>query len=295
MNPQTVPTQTASSQNLDPQEFTFLGQENYRMVYQIITPPVQPRAVVLVVHGNSEHQGRYLHVRQALAARGFLVYSYDHRGHGKSEGIQGDVKQFQDFVLDMASMIKIIKADQPALKLFMIAHSLGGLIATHYLMDHQEQFAGAVLSSPALDIGSDVSEFIKKISPFVAKLLPLVPITESNRQKESALSRDLEIQRLFDADPLCYQGKIRARYGYELLKAAQSLVGRGRDLVLPLLIQHGGEDKLVNPGPTKAMFERVRSSDKTFRVWEGARHEVFNELEKVKTIEFVGDWLEERV
>lgn len=276
-------------------ESSFLGQENYRIVYQTLTPEVKAKAVVLIVHGNSEHQGRYLHVRQALCARGFVVYSYDHRGHGKSEGIQGDIKHFQDFLLDMQHMVKIIQVEQPTLPLFMIAHSLGGLIATHYLLNHQDQFKGAVLSSPALDIGSDVPDFIKKLSPLVSKIAPLLPITKSNNQKESALSRDLEVQRLFDADPLCYQGKIRARYGHELLRAAEALQGRGRDLVLPLLFQYGSEDKLVNPSPTKALFERVRSRDKTLKIWQKARHELFNELEQDETIAFVGDWLEARV
>jgi acylglycerol lipase len=284
-----------TSNTSNPSEFSFLGQENYRIVYQTLAPHTKAKAVVLVVHGNSEHQGRYFHVRQALCARGFMVYSYDHRGHGKSEGIQGDVRHFQDFLLDMQHMVKIIQADQPTLPLFMIAHSLGGLIATHYLLDHQDQFKGAVLSSPALDIGSDVPDFIKKLSPLVSKIAPLLPITKSNNQKESALSRDLEVQRLFDADPLCYQGKIRARYGHELLRAAEALHGRGRDLVLPLLFQYGSEDKLVNPGPTKALFERVRSTDKTLREWKDARHELFNELERDETIAFVADWLEARV
>lgn len=272
----------------------FRGERDFRIAYQVDRP--EPfHANVLIVHGSAEHRGRYRHVVQALVNAGFQVYSFDHRGHGESDGIKGDVEHFGYFVEDLKQMVGIIKEKDPEQPLFLVAHSLGGLISLHFLWNHQSIVSGAVLMSPALDIGSDVSPALKANAAWVARLFPLWPIAPANRQKESVLSRDPSVQEAFDRDPLCYTGKVRARYGHELLKAGEFFQTRGRSITLPLLIQYGTADKLVHPGPTRDFFERVGSLDKTLKAWEGARHELFNELEKDQAIETVVQWLKGHV
>src|SRR3990172_13210604 len=48
------------------------------------TPKTPSRALVIFVHGFTEHCGRYEHVAQALVARGVAVHALDLRGHGRS-------------------------------------------------------------------------------------------------------------------------------------------------------------------------------------------------------------------
>lgn len=276
-------------------EHFFRGERGFRIVYQATQPPSSARAVVVLVHGNSEHMGRYAHVVSALAARGFAVYNHDHRGHGKSEGVRGDVEDFRFFVRDLDQLVEIARGQHPGLPAFLIGHSLGGLIAFTYALEHERKLAGLVLMSPALEFGADVSPLLKQLSGVVARALPLLPITPSHKQPESVLSRDPEVQRLFDADPLCYSGDVRARYGSQLLQAAKYARARGRNLRLPVLIQYGTADKLVSPEGAKALYKRLRSSDKRMVEWEGARHELFNELEKSRVILGVLEWLEERL
>ena len=284
---------------MTPTEHFFSGEKDFRIVYQISEPHSAAsygpaRAVVVLVHGNSEHMGRYAHVVEALAARGFTVFNHDHRGHGKSAGVRGDVEDFGFFVSDLRKLVELARAHSPNLPIFMVAHSLGGLIALTYTLEHESTLSGLVLMSPALEFGADVSPLLKRLAGVIAKAAPLLPITPSHKQPDSVLSRDPEIQRLFDEDPLCYSGDVRARYGYELLKAAQKVKNRGRKLTLPILIQYGTDDRLVSPGGAKALFTRLRSSDKTLLEWQDARHELFNELEKGQTIETLIAWLEER-
>ena len=284
---------------MTPTEHFFSGEKDFRIVYQISEPHSAAsygpaRAVVVLVHGNSEHMGRYAHVVEALAARGFTVFNHDHRGHGKSAGVRGDVEDFGFFVSDLRKLVELARAHSPNLPIFMVAHSLGGLIALTYTLEHESTLSGLVLMSPALEFGADVSPLLKRLAGVIAKAAPLLPITPSHKQPDSVLSRDPEIQRLFDEDPLCYSGDVRARYGYELLKAAQKVKNRGRNLTLPILIQYGTDDRLVSPGGAKALFTRLRSSDKTLLEWQDARHELFNELEKGQTIETLIAWLEER-
>jgi len=284
---------TPSPQN--PSEHFFHGERDFRIVYQISRPQGPARATVVLVHGNSEHMGRYAHVVQALTARGFTVFNHDHRGHGKSAGVRGDVEDFGFFISDLKKLVELARAENPDLPLFMVAHSLGGLIALTYTLEFESTLSGLVLMSPALEFGADVSPLLKRLAGVIAGVAPLLPITPSSKQPDSVLSRDPEIQRLFDADPLCYSGDVRARYGFELLKAAQKVRNRGRKLKLPVLLEYGTDDRLVNPRASKALFERLTTPDKTLLEWKDARHELFNELEKVEVIESVVGWLEARI
>jgi len=278
-----------------PSEHFFPGERDFRIVYQISKPQSAARAVVVLVHGNSEHMGRYAHVVVALTARGFTVFNHDHRGHGKSAGVRGDVEDFGFFISDLRKLVELARAQNPDLPLFMVAHSLGGLIALTYALEYESTLSGLVLMSPALEFGADVSPLLKRLAGVIAAAAPLLPITPSNKQPDSVLSRDPEIQRLFDADPLCYSGDVRARYGFELLKAAEKVRNRGRNLKLPVLLEYGTDDRLVNPRASKALFERLTTPDKTLLEWKDARHELFNELEKDEVIETVMGWLEKRV
>ncbi len=283
-------TPTPASQT----EHFFHGERDFRIVYQVSRPSSSAKATVVLVHGNSEHMGRYAHVVWAMTARGFTVFNHDHRGHGKSAGVRGDVEEFGFFISDLRKLVELARAENPDLPVFMVAHSLGGLIALSYTLEFESTLSGLVLMSPALEFGADVSPLLKRLAGVIAGVAPLLPITPSNKQPDSVLSRDPEIQRLFDADPLCYSGDVRARYGHELLKAAQKVRNRGRNLTLPILMEYGTDDRLVNPRASKALFERLRTPDKTLLEWKDARHELFNELEKAEVIESVVGWLEKR-
>jgi alpha-beta hydrolase superfamily lysophospholipase len=100
------------------------------------------------------------------------------------------------------------------------------------------------------------------------------------------------VQELFDSDPLCYKGNVRARMGYEMMRAAEDGRNRAAELRLPLLVMYGVEDKLVNPSGAKLLYERASSADKTIKAWDDCRHEIFNEPEQAEVIAFMADWLD---
>jgi alpha-beta hydrolase superfamily lysophospholipase len=116
-----------------------------------------------------------------------------------------------------------------------------------------------------------------------------------NASGESALSHDPRIQKAFDADPLCYHGKVRARMGYEMLRAGAEARAWLAQLTVPLLVMAGSEDTLVNPSGSELLIKQARSADKTLKVWAGCRHELFNELQKEEVLSFMADWLDAHV
>lgn len=274
---------------------TLTGAKSLRLVYASVLPEHAPRAIAVLVHGYGEHMGRYKHVVAALTERGYIVYTIDHRGHGESQGARANVERFGYFVDDLHQLVLRARAEYPDLPLLMIGHSMGGLIATHYALRHQRDLAALVLSGPALQIGDDVAPLLKKLSSVIARVAPSLPVTPASKSPESVLSRDPVVQEMFDSDPLCYTGKVRARMGYEMMRAAEEGRARASELRLPLLVMYGTEDKLVNPSGAKLLYQRASSADKTIKNWPDCRHEIFNELEKDEVITFMADWLDQRV
>lgn len=109
------------------------------------------------------------------------------------------------------------------------------------------------------------------------------------------LSRDPEIDRRWDADPLTYKGKLRARFGHQLQTATIDTQTRLDQLTLPLLIMHGASDQLTEPRGSVLVHDRAQSADKTLILWPDLRHEIFNEPEQEEVIAFTIRWLDERI
>src|SRR4030042_5845401 len=82
---------------------TFKGLKNFSLYYQCWLPAKEPRAILLVVNGLAEHSGRYKNVVDYFVPRGYAVYSYDHRGHGRSEGLRAFVEQFSNISTTLTS------------------------------------------------------------------------------------------------------------------------------------------------------------------------------------------------
>ena len=253
-----------------------------------------PKALVILVHGYAEHVGRYAHVLEELVARGYAVFTLDHRGHGESAGRRASVARFDHFVDDLHLLVRRAREAYPPLPVFLLGHSMGGLIAIRYALrpDHQADLAGLVLSGAALQVGDDVSPLLKRLGAVLAAVVPNLPIVP---RRSGILSVDPEVERRFKADPLCYNGRIRARLAHEILRAGADARARLDQLTLPLLAMHGTDDRLTNPAGSRLLVERARSSDKTLKLWPGHRHEIFNEPGRAAVIACVTDWLDARV
>ncbi len=271
---------------------SFIGQLGLCLSSIKSEPEGPPKAVAVVVHGYAEHMGRYHHVMEMLNQHDYVVFMLDHRGHGESEGPRACVEKFDYFVDDLHVFIQKVKTAYPDLPLFMVAHSMGGLIGTHYAIRYESYLDGLILSGPALHVGDDVPYLLKMISKYLAKFVPnLALLPKAN----GVLSRDPEVERRFRADSLCYNRAMKARMGYELMIAAEKGCSQMAQLSLPLLIMHGTVDKLTNPSGSKQLYAEAQSQDKTLKLWPEYFHEIFNEIGKEDVLAFMLAWLDERV
>jgi len=240
-------------------------------------PVDDPARLVVLVHGYGEHIGRYEHVARALTERGSAVIGPDHVGHGRSEGEQALVEDFETVVDDLRKVVQQARGELPVV---MVGHSMGGLIATRYAQRHREELAGLVLSGPAIGLGPVIEGWLAAPEP------PSDPIDVA------VLSRDPAVGEAYAADPLVWHGGWK-RPTLEAFVAADEAIAAGPGFgALPLLYVHGAEDQLVPAGLARPVVERLAGPDSDLRLIDGARHEVFNELGQEETIALVADFAE---
>lgn len=252
-------------------------------------PAEPPRAVVLLAHGYAEHAGRYDHVAARLNRAGYGVYAVDHWGHGKSDGEGGFVPRFSVFTDGMAELLRRVEAEHPGLPRLLLGHSMGGLIATLFLIERQDAFAAAALSGPAIVPGAPPSRLTLALSNLLSRFLPRLGVLTLDAE---GVSRDPAVVAAYRADPLVYTGKIGARLGKEMIDAMTRAREGAGAIRLPILIQHGAADSLAAPEGSRFLFDHVASADKRLEIYPGLFHEIFNEPEREAVLGDLVAWFD---
>lgn len=254
--------------------------------------PARARGIALVVHGLSEHSGRYAHVLDHLAEAGLAGFAQDHRGHGRSARTLGDIESLDDVLADLAILHRDALTRLPGLPVFLVGHSLGGLISTLYL-ERTPSIAGAVINAPALDVPDDVPGPIRKAAGIVAKFAPRLALQPF--YDPESLTHDAEVVARVKADPLFYKGKVRARTGAEILRAIPRAIAGLGQIRQPLLATHGAADRTVPVRASEALVGGVASRDKQLHLFDGMLHEVHNEPGRAEVLARWSGWIGERL
>ncbi len=255
------------------------------------SPPVTPRASVVILHGLKEHSGRYDLVGDRLARDGYAARAFDLLGHGNSEGRRCYVSRFDRYTEELASFLERVRRGEPEAPVFVLAHSMGGTVAVLLALYQGLDVRGLILSSPVLQPGEDVSPLLVRLSKVVGAVLPWVPAV---RVDEAALSRDPAVAREVRRDPLVPSGNAPARTGAELLRAIELIDARIEYLSLPLLVLHGTADRLADPDGSRYLAENVSSGDVTLKLYEGFYHETLNDPERDRVVDDILRWLDAR-
>jgi alpha-beta hydrolase superfamily lysophospholipase len=269
-------------------EAKFEGKKNLTLYYQCWLPERRPKAILLIAHGLAEHSGRYKNLADYFVSRGYGVYALDHRGHGKSDGTRIYIDRFDDYITDLRTFHGLIRKENPETKVFLIGHSMGGTIAVAYSIKYQQDLTGLITSGASLTGAVAAPPLLLAMASIASALLPKAGITVLDA---SAISRDRSVVEAYENDPLVYRGKIPARTGAELARMWRELPPLMPEIKLPVLILHGSSDRLASPQGSKLLYERVSSTDKTLKIYDGLYHEVFNEPEREQVMQDVEQWL----
>jgi alpha-beta hydrolase superfamily lysophospholipase len=241
---------------------------------RVWSPAGPPRAALVLVHGMSEHSGRYEHVGRFLADRGIVVYAHDHLGHGRSGGRRGWVARFDDLLDDVDRVHATASGEWPALPLFLLGHSMGGLVAAAYVLERPRKPDYLVLSGPAI---------VPLLAPGERTIDP------------TRLSKDPDVQRAYMEDPLVLRERVHDELFVRLADGLAYLPGRAREIRMPTLLLHGGDDPLCSAEGARMWLESSPDLDLTVHVYPSGRHEMMNETNKDEVLADLWAWCSSRL
>jgi alpha-beta hydrolase superfamily lysophospholipase len=264
------------------------SKDGTRLFWRASAPEGEAKAHLAIVHGYGDHSGRYLGTIDALVAKGFSTSAIDYRGHGKADGARADVVKWTDYLDDMEAFWRKAKELSRGKPMFVLAHSHGALIATHWIAQKPADLRGAVLSAPFYALAFKPPP----VKIFAAKLIRgiLPGLSMSNELKGDQLSRDPAWQKETAADPL-YLHSTTPRWFFECMAAQERLTGLGASLTAPLFMGAGSDDPIAATATAKGFFDTIGSADKTWKTYQGFRHEILNELGKEQVIDDIAQWI----
>lgn len=251
-----------------------------------------PRASLLLQHGYGEYAGRYVmsynRLIPNLNALDINVYAFDAEGHGRSPGPRGATDMKRAVAHHLAAREVLETREEP---LFMMGHSLGGLITAASVAYRPEGVSGAVLSAPALKI--ELNPALKAIAGFLASIVPTARLTPP--LDADAISRDAAVVEKYRNDPMVITKAPAARLGATAIKVLERARSSFSDWDVPVLVIHGDADRLTPIEGSRAFVEAIGASDKQLVEFAGGYHELLNDHEADKALATVLDWLKPRL
>jgi alpha-beta hydrolase superfamily lysophospholipase len=256
------------------------------------------KGVLTLVHGLGEHSGRYCAVVKALTAAGYAVYAFDNQGHGKSEGQRGHIDRWQDYRDNTQAFLQLVRQQEPTAPLFLMGHSLGGLIVLDYILrnarsaQHQSlNVRGIIVSAPPIQLMNGTASSVRiMLARLLSGLFPR--LTLQMGLDKSGLSRKQEIADEIAEDPLIHSC-VTLRWGSETLNTIEWVKSHIDQLDLPILLTHGDADPIIAPDGSREIFQQIQTPDKTLTLYPGSYHEPHNDLDADVVVTDLVNWLNE--
>ena len=269
---------------------SFTGQNGTDIFYRHL-PAENEKARLVIAHGLGEHSGRYINIFNRLVPAGYSIWALDFCGHGRSQGKRGHVDTFDHYILDLKKMIEISRQNSAGDgKLFLLGHSMGGLIALNYIEQFPETVDGAVASSPGLGMTVQVPA----VKAFMGKVMSSIwpGLSMGNELDASKISHDPDVVKAYIDDPLVHD-RVTVRFFTEFLSAMAEANTNVSGIKVPILLQVAGDDHLVDAQSSKQFFNRLDVQDKTLHFYDNLYHEIYNEtrVEKEAVIDDLEKWL----
>lgn len=259
-------------------EGTFETKDSKELFYQS-WEPVSVQGTIVLVHGFAEHSDCYDQLVAGLESLQYKIWAYDMRGHGRSPGARGYVKDFSAYVTDLEDFVEYVKEQSTfASPLVVIAHSMGGLVTLRSLIDRGSQGIDTVcLSAPFLDFAAKVPVIKDFASRILARIAPTM--TLDNGIILNHISRDPNWVERSKKDFYRHE-KISPPTYLGMVENMAYVRERSNKLTMPLFFQVAGDDKIVSTQATCDFFNGLQNSDKQMIIYKDSYHEIFNDLNR---------------
>ncbi|WP_425802705.1 alpha/beta hydrolase [Desulfitobacterium sp. Sab5] len=271
-------------------EGTFLDSRGTKLYYQAWHPGNQLRAVIVGIHGHGDHSGGLGNMIQYFVPQGYAWYGLDLRGHGRSSGLRGHVQSWADFRDDLGAFISLVRDHEGEVPIFLLGHSLGGLISLEYSMRYPEDLSGIIAICPPLS-------YIR-YSPIMAKALKVLSLINPDFSTEqepdyTKLTRDAEVAESLAEDPLRHD-LMTAGLWREILKAQNWVKKHPYEFHIPLLMLQGLDDKITPAEGTRRFFYSLSLANKEYQEYEQTNHRPFDDVNRAEVLGHLLTWLDEQ-
>lgn len=261
--------------------------DNTNLFVQSWRPEGEVKAVIVLVHGIGEHSSRYYDWASRFTSLGFAVVAFDQRGHGLSSGKRGVISSYDDFMSDIDLILIETLNKFPDIPMFLYGHSMGGGEVLNHLLRKNSNYIGVISTSPWIITQAAPPKFVIPLVRILSRLLPKTCI--KTKFDTSMLSHDNEVVRKYDEDDLIHH-KVSFRLFESAYDAGYHVLNSNQKIDKPLLLLHGGEDRITNCVASKH-FAMKNKENCTFKSWEEGYHELHNENFKEEVFNFISNWM----
>lgn len=277
-------------------------------------PEGAPRAIIQIFHGMAEHIDRYDRMARELTRRGYVVAGHNHKGHGP-ETPDAELGYFYPkdgwakIIEDGHAVSEYLRGRFPGVPLALLGHSMGSFAARDYVMRYPGQPDLLILSGTGWQpaaicrVGRLMARLARPDKP--APQLDKLAFSGNNKAFQPArtpfdwLSRDnTEVDR-YIADPRC--GFVFTGRGfYDLftgLLGLTDLSGLERaNKAMPICFISGDSDPVgqMSKGVLTVanQYRDYGFTNVTVKLYNNARHELFNEMNRDEVMADLIAWLE---
>ncbi|MCH2022891.1 MAG: lysophospholipase [Saprospiraceae bacterium] len=271
-------------------EFGWHSPSNVKIYAQSWWPDDQAKlkGIILLIHGLGEHSSRYEHVAEFFTHYGFAVLSCDRSGHGKSGGKLGHIAKYEEVFDDIVKLHSEASRKHSQLPVFLYGHSMGGGIVIDYLLNKKHTgLKGIIATAPLLEPAFKPPSVLLFIGRIMRSIYPR--FTQDNQLDVKMISRDELVVQAYTKDPLVHS-KITSETAIGMLTSGENSLKNVGKINSPLLLMHGDKDGLTSHKATQ-QFASKASGDVTLKMWEGFYHELHNEPEKLDVLEYIYQWI----
>ena len=275
-----VLTHTDAIHEIKPSEHSMSLGDGTELFYRAWIPREPTRKALIIFHRGHEHSGRLEDVVRDLHLRNVAVFAWDARGHGRSDGPRGYAPTFGCLAKDADVFIRHISHTHgmPLEDMVVLGHSVGAVTVAAWVHDYAPPIRAMVLVTPALRVKLYVP-FARTALRLIRSLVKHKPRFVSSYVKGRLLTHDVEQSRRYDEDPLISRA-IAVNVLLGLHDTATRLIADAGAIRTPALVLAGGADWVVDLSAERDFFERLGSTVKRMRVFEGMYHDILHEKDR---------------
>lgn len=254
--------------------------------------PIAPKGVILAIHGGLAHGGDFVTPALYFKEQGYATVSYDLRGHNKQKKVY--IEKFEHLLEDTLLFLQWVKKAYPGLPIFIMGHSVGGLLATYLglgMFKNDEDILGYIISSPFYVNATPIPKVMQNLSSVLSKIAPKMSVPLDDVMDYLTHDETITMRHRQDEKDFTRAQQCSVRFAKELQVAQSGLPSKMKNWNAPLFAVVAGDDKLADTQGTRALLDEVDQNLLTYQYHEKNYHENFNELNREDIFRDIQNWM----